>query len=89
MVGKASGKMILNSMMKSFAPSIWADSTRLSGIPWNAVLRIIRFQVAIAPGMIKAHNESIKPRFLTNKKLGISPPPKNMVNTIMMVIGFL
>ncbi|MNC40988.1 hypothetical protein D3C75_897340 [compost metagenome] len=79
------GSTIRNRMVRWLAPSILADSSRLSGIAWKEVRIIIRLKVLTANGMMVAHKESIRPAPLTTRYNGTRPPWKNIVNTIRIV----
>ncbi|MNR05447.1 hypothetical protein D3C85_1214790 [compost metagenome] len=61
------GKIMRNKITKSFAPSIFADSSKASGIASKAVFIRIKLNVLIACGIIIAHSELFSPTPFTVK----------------------
>ncbi|MNE50405.1 hypothetical protein D3C80_1449770 [compost metagenome] len=68
------GKIIRSMITQSLAPSMRADSSRLTGMPWKAVRIMIRLKELIAPGRRSAQGVFSIPRLLISRKEGISPP---------------
>ena len=83
------GIIILVNILHSLAPSIFADSVKESGIALKEVIRIIKFHVLIAPGIITDHLVLYKCNAFTSIKFGIRPPLKYIVNIINSIIGIL
>ena len=89
MDGKDSGRIMLHSIRRSFAPSIYADSSRLTGMPEKKVFMTIILYVEIAPGSQTAQYVFISPKSLTSMKLGIRPAPNSIVSVIRNKNTFL
>ena len=76
-----SGSTIRTSTMKSFAPSRYADSCKLSGIVRKNARMTNTFQALMMAGTTIARREFINPTALTMRNVGIMPPLKNIVKT--------
>src|SRR5574344_2762489 len=79
------GTMILARMVACPAPSIIADSGRDSGTDAIAVLKTTRLKVFTAPGRMRAHLVPTRWSLSTTIYVGIVPPWKYMVKTIITV----
>ena len=67
MLALLTGRTILSIMVRWFAPSSFADSSKLSGTDANATRSIIRLNVLTAVGSISDHRLFSSPTDFTTK----------------------
>src|SRR5690625_3115767 len=78
-----SGSTMRRNTPSSEQPSIRADSSRLSGMPWKKFLMMTKLKALTVTGSTRDHNESSSPSFETTMKVGIMPPEKSIVKMTM------
>ena len=77
-------------ILKSFAPSILADSTVASGTDSKALTLIIKNEAFVQCGMMRAHLVPTRPSILLTMYNGTVPPVKIIVKTTIPVkIGLI
>ena len=72
-------------MRRSVAPSMRADSSRLSGMERKKLFMMMQLYALTRPGRISARILSIRPIFWMSRKLGIIPAEKIMVKRTSVI----
>jgi hypothetical protein len=80
-IGFINGTRIMNNVVNSLAPSIFADSSRAGGIAIKLLRMSSMEKQGIVPVRIKAQSVLINFKLTNKRYVGIMPPEKNMVNT--------